>query len=160
MPVTKASTAQVPSPQQLLVPAVRAARTAAADGEVPVGAALYSAAGEMLAVAGNRTLADTDPSAHAEVCCLREAARAVGNHRLAGCTLAVTLEPCAMCAGAIMHARLAKLYYGAADPKTGACGSVVDLFANQQLNHHTQVTGGICADECAALLRDFFAGRR
>lgn len=144
----------------LMAPALEAAREAEAMDEVPVGAALFSADGELVATAGNLTLSENDPSAHAEICVLREAATKLGNHRLDGCILAVTLEPCAMCAGAIMHARIAKLYFGAADPKTGACGSVVDLFANKKLNHHTEVVGGIAATECGQLLQDFFAARR
>jgi tRNA(adenine34) deaminase len=109
---------------------------------------------------GNAPVAGNDPTAHAELAALREAGTALRNYRLPGCTLYVTLEPCAMCAGAILHARLARLVYGARDPKTGACGSVVDLMAEPRLNHHTQVTGGVAEPACAALLSQFFAARR
>jgi tRNA(adenine34) deaminase len=101
-----------------------------------------------------------DPTAHAEVTALRDAAQRVGNYRLGGCTLYVTLEPCAMCVGAIFHARIGRLVYGAADPKTGACGSVINLPAEERLNHHMQVTGNVLAEECAGMLRKFFAARR
>lgn len=135
------------------------ARAAAAAGEVPVGAAV-ARNGEIIAAAGNRTLRDRDPTAHAEMLVIREACVVIGSERLIDCDLYVTLEPCAMCAGAIMHARLRRLVFGAHDPKTGACGSVVDLFAEPRLNHHTTVTGGVAAEACAALLSDFFASRR
>jgi tRNA(adenine34) deaminase len=108
----------------------------------------------------NQPISSGDPTAHAEIQALRAATAGVGNYRLPGSTLYVTLEPCAMCAGAIMHARVARLVYGAADPKTGAAGSIVDLFAEPRLNHHTLVQGGILADDCAATLRQFFARRR
>jgi tRNA(Arg) A34 adenosine deaminase TadA len=108
----------------------------------------------------NAPISSKDPTAHAEIAALREAARAAGNYRLSGCTLYVTIEPCAMCAGAIMHARIARLVFGAADPKTGACGSVVDLFAEPRLNHHTEVVRGVLAAEAGKLLSDFFAARR
>jgi tRNA(adenine34) deaminase len=101
-----------------------------------------------------------DPTAHAEIRALRDAAAGLGNYRLPGCTLYVTLEPCAMCAGAMLHARLARVIYGARDPKTGVHGSIVDLFAVERLNHHTTVTGGVLSDECGALLSTFFAERR
>lgn len=146
--------------ERLMEPALVAARAAAAAGEVPVGAALYAATGELVATASNRTLTDCDPSAHAEVVCLRAAAARLGTHRLEKCLLFVTLEPCAMCAGAIMHARLAQLCFGALDPKTGACGSLVNLLADRRLNHHTTVRGGVCAAECGELLRVFFQVRR
>src|SRR5215831_4526110 len=109
---------------------------------------------------GNTPIAQSDPTAHAEIVALREAARATGNYRLPECTLYVTIEPCVMCAGAILHARVRELVFGARDPKTGACGSVLDVFAESRLNHHATVTSGIRADECAALLQDFFAARR
>ena len=114
----------------------------------------------MVGGGGNAPIAGNDPTAHAEIAALREAGAALGNYRLPGCTLYVTLEPCAMCAGAIMHARLARLVFGAPDPKTGACGSVVDLFAESRLNHHTRVTAGVRAADCGALLSAFFAARR
>jgi tRNA(adenine34) deaminase len=139
--------------------ALAIARGAAARGEVPVGAVVVRD-GVVVGRGGNSPIAHNDPTAHAEIAALREAGRTLGNYRLPGCTLYVTLEPCAMCAGAIMHARIARLVFGASDPKTGACGSVVDLFAEPRLNHHADVTGGIAADESAALLGAFFASRR
>lgn len=135
------------------------AHNAWALGEVPVGAVVVRH-GEVLATGFNQPIANHDPTAHAEIQALRAAATLLGNYRLAGCTLYVTLEPCAMCAGAIQHARLARLVYGARDPKTGACGSVVDLFAEPRLNHHTAVTAGVLADRCGRALSDFFAERR
>ncbi len=128
-------------------------------GEVPVGAVVVKD-GEIIARGFNAPIGTADPTAHAEVRALRAAAAHAGNYRLTGCTLYVTLEPCAMCAGAILHARLARLVFGARDPKTGACGSVVDLFADERLNHHTLVAGGVLADECGAQLKRFFAARR
>ena len=139
--------------------ALELAREAARRGEVPVGALLVRD-DAVLGRGGNAPIAHNDPTSHAEIVALREAGRALGNYRLPGCSLYVTLEPCAMCAGAILHARLARLVYGASDPKTGACGSVVDLFAEPRLNHHTRVTGGVAADACASLLSEFFAARR
>ena len=135
------------------------ARQAAELGEVPVGAVVVKD-GAVLGRGYNAPISSSDPTAHAEIRALREAAAALGNYRLIDCTLYVTLEPCAMCAGAILHARMARLVYGAPDPKTGACGSVVDLFSDRRLNHHTEVTGGVLADECGKMLSDFFAGRR
>ena len=139
--------------------ALELAREAARRGEVPVGALLVRD-DAVLGRGGNAPIAHNDPTSHAEIVALREAGRALGNYRLPGCTLYVTLEPCAMCAGAILHARLARLVYGASDPKTGACGSVVDLFAQTRLNHHTRVTGGVAADACGTLVSEFFAARR
>ncbi|MBK9245847.1 MAG: tRNA adenosine(34) deaminase TadA [Burkholderiales bacterium] len=130
-----------------------------AMGEVPVGA-LVVRDGQVLATGFNQPIANHDPTAHAEIQAMRAAAALLGNYRLAGCTLYVTLEPCAMCAGAIQHARIARLVYGTRDPKTGACGSVVDLFAEARLNHHTVVDGGVLADRCGRLLSEFFAERR
>ncbi|HCX34191.1 MAG TPA: tRNA adenosine(34) deaminase TadA [Rhodocyclaceae bacterium] len=135
------------------------ARRAAAIDEVPVGA-LVVCEGEVIGRGFNAPVSRCDPSAHAEILALREAAARNGNYRLAGCTLYVTLEPCAMCAGAIQHARIARVVFGARDPKTGACGSVVDLFADERLNHHASVTGGVLAEESAALLGAFFTARR
>ena len=135
------------------------AHNAWAMGEVPVGAVVVRD-GRVLATGFNQPIANHDPTAHAEVQAMRAAAALLGNYRLAGCTLYVTLEPCAMCAGAIQHARVARLVYGARDPKTGACGSVVDLFAEARLNHHTVVDGGVLAERCGKLLSDFFAERR
>lgn|SRR6185437_3418805 len=128
-------------------------------GEVPVGAVVVKN-GVIIGRGYNRPISTADPTAHAEVVALRDAARHLGNYRLADCTLYVTLEPCAMCVGAIFHARIARLVYGAADPKTGACGSVINLLAETQLNHHTQVTGSVLAEEGMARLKRFFAERR
>jgi tRNA(adenine34) deaminase len=128
-------------------------------GEVPVGAVVVKD-GEIIGRGFNTPISSADPTAHAEVRALRAAARHAGNYRLTGCTLYVTLEPCAMCAGAILHARIARLVFGAPDPKAGACGSVVDLFADARLNHHTCVAGGVLAAECGALLKRFFAAKR
>jgi tRNA(adenine34) deaminase len=127
--------------------------------EVPVGAVVVRQ-GEIIAQAYNAPIATHDPSAHAEIRALRLAAQVLKNYRLADCELYVTLEPCAMCAGAIMHARLLRLVYAASDLKTGACGSVIDLFAQTKLNHHTQVVSGVRAEEAAQLLKDFFAEKR
>ncbi len=139
--------------------AIALAGEARRQGEVPVGAVVV-ADGAIVGRGFNAPIARQDPSAHAEIAALREAARALGNYRLPGCDLYVTLEPCPMCAGAIMQARIRRLVYGAADPKTGACGSVVDLFAESRLNHQTAVAGGVLAEECGALLKRFFAERR
>jgi tRNA(adenine34) deaminase len=139
--------------------AIAMARSAQARGEVPVGAVVVFD-GAVIGRGGNAPIAASDPTAHAEIAALREAAAAHGNYRLSGCDLYVTLEPCAMCAGAIIHARIRWLVFGAADPKTGACGSVIDLFANDRLNHHTSVLSDVLADECGALLSAFFAARR
>ena len=135
------------------------AQRAAAEGEVPVGAVVVKD-GEIVGTGHNHPISARDPTAHAEIAAMREAARRLGNYRLGGCELFVTLEPCVMCAGAIMHARIARLTFGAADPKTGACGSVVNPFADTRLNHHTVVVGGLLGDESAALLQAFFAARR
>lgn len=132
---------------------------AAAEGEVPVGAVVV-AGGGVVGEGWNRPIAAHDPTAHAEIQALRAAAAALGNYRIDGATLYVTLEPCAMCVGAMFHARVARVVFGAADPKTGACGSVVNLFADARLNHHAQVEGGVLAQECGALLREFFAAKR
>ncbi len=139
--------------------ALAAAEEARAAGEVPVGAVIVRG-DEVIARGFNHPIGGHDPSAHAEMAALRAAAQALGNYRLPGCELYVTLEPCLMCSGAIMHARIARVVYGAPDPKTGACGGVVDAFANPQLNHHTSVTGGVLAEECGDALRSFFAERR
>ncbi|MDR0250372.1 MAG: tRNA adenosine(34) deaminase TadA [Burkholderiales bacterium] len=139
--------------------ALALAEEAAARDEVPVGAVVVFES-EIVGRGGNAPIAGNDPTAHAEITALREAARKFGNYRLPDCSLYVTLEPCAMCAGAIMHARIARLVFGARDPKTGACGSVVDLFSEPRLNHHAEVVSGILADESAALLSAFFKARR
>jgi tRNA(adenine34) deaminase len=140
--------------------ALEQARAAAAAGEVPVGAVLADAQGRVLAAERNAPIAARDPTAHAEIRALRAAARRSGNYRLDGCTLYVTLEPCAMCAGAILHARVRRVIYGASDPKAGAAGSVTNVLGDARLNHQTTVMPGVLADECGALLRDFFRPRR
>lgn len=135
------------------------AHQAATAGEVPVGAVVVYE-GKIVGRGYNQPLAGCDPTAHAEIMALRDAAQHLGNYRLPGCDLYVTLEPCCMCVGAIMHARVAHVVFGAADPKTGACGSVINLFAERRLNFHTEVSGGLMADEAAQLLKAFFAQRR
>jgi len=139
--------------------ALAAARQAQLLGEVPVGAVLVRE-GQLVAAGFNRPISTHDPSAHAEMAALREGARLLGNYRLPDCELYVTLEPCAMCAGAMLHARLKKVIFGAHDPKTGAGGSVINLFGEAQLNHQTVVEGGVLAQECGDLLKAFFAARR
>ena len=128
-------------------------------GEVPVGAVVVKD-GAIIGRGYNRPISSHDPSAHAEIVALRDAAARIGNYRLADCELYVTLEPCVMCAGAIIHARIARLIFGARDPKTGACGSAIDLFSEAKLNHHTTVIGGVLAAECGARLSNFFSQRR
>src|SRR3989475_1962171 len=128
-------------------------------GEVPVGAVIMRA-GQVIATGYNRPITQHDPTAHAEIVALRHAATLLGNYRLPECELFVTLEPCAMCAMALMHARFKRVVFGALDPKTGAAGSVLDLFAQEKLNHHTEVQGGVMAEACGQLLREFFAERR
>ena len=139
--------------------AMSLARAAECLGEVPVGAVVVQN-GLIIGRGFNSPIGESDPTAHAEIAALRDAARNLGNYRLPGCALFVTLEPCAMCAGAIMHARISRVVYGARDPKTGVHGSVVDLFGVKRLNHHADVLGGVLADECSAMLSQFFAGRR
>jgi tRNA(adenine34) deaminase len=139
--------------------ALAEARQAAAAGEVPIGAVVLRG-GEIVARGQNRVLRDLDPTAHAEIVALRAAAAVVGNYRLPGCSLYVTLEPCAMCAGAMIHARLDKLVFATADPKAGAAGSVLAVINHPQLNHKMQVEQGILAEESAELLRSFFRERR
>ena len=145
--------------QAFMREALMQAQQAYARHEVPVGAVVVKA-GKIIGRGFNQPISGSDPTAHAEIMALREAARVTGNYRLPGCALYVTLEPCVMCAGAIMHARIARVIFGAPDPKTGACGSVTNVFAEEKLNHHTTVTGGILAEECGILLKDFFAVRR
>jgi tRNA(Arg) A34 adenosine deaminase TadA len=140
--------------------AFAAARIAAQSGEVPVGAVIASKSGEILAVAGNRTLADRDPTAHAEMLVLREAAARLGSERLADCDLYVTLEPCAMCAGAISHARIRRLYFAASDPKMGAVEHGPRLFTQPTCHHRPDVYGGIGEAKAAEMLREFFRGKR
>ena len=139
--------------------AIELARRGAEEGEVPVGAVLV-AGGAIVGEGWNRPIAAADPSAHAEIQALRAASAALRNYRLIDSTLYVTLEPCPMCVGAIFHARVRRVVFGARDPKTGAAGSVVDLFAEGKLNHHATVEGGLLADECGELLRHFFAAKR
>jgi tRNA(adenine34) deaminase len=139
--------------------ALELARRACDAGEVPVGAVVV-AEGRIVGEGWNRPISSADATSHAEIEAIRAACAALGNYRLGGSTLYVTLEPCAMCIGAMFHARLARVVFGAADPKTGAAGSVIDLFAETRLNHHASVTGGVLAAECGALLKEFFAARR
>ena len=139
--------------------ALALARSAGDAGEVPVGA-IVVCDGQVIGRGYNAPISSHDPSAHAEIQALRAAALALGNYRLTGCTLYVTLEPCAMCAGAVQHARVARVVFGAADPKTGACGSVINLFAEPLLNHHTRIEGGVLAQQCGELLTNFFRERR
>ena len=145
--------------ETLMQAAVNEARAAAAAGEVPIGAVVVTG-GEIVAHGQNRVLRDVDPTAHAEIIAMRTAAKAIGNYRLIDCELFVTLEPCAMCAGAMIHARLGRLVYGAADPKAGAAGSVLEVLNHPRLNHQTIVTSGVLAEDCGALLREFFRERR
>lgn len=145
--------------QTLMTTALTLAAEAALAGEVPVGAIVVKD-GKIIGRGSNAPIGSHDPSAHAEIQAMRDAAKFLGNYRLVDCTLYVTLEPCAMCAGAIQHARIARLVYGASDHKTGACGSVVNLMAEQKLNHHTQVTSGVMANECGSILTNFFSERR
>ncbi|MFZ5482917.1 MAG: tRNA adenosine(34) deaminase TadA [Pseudomonadota bacterium] len=145
--------------EQFMTEAIRLAGEASRLGEVPVGAVVVLD-GKIIGRGFNHPIACHDPSGHAEIMALRDAARALGNYRLPGCTLYVTLEPCVMCAGAIFHARVGRVVYGAPEPKTGAAGSVVDLFAEPRLNHHAQIEGGVLAETCSRLVSDFFAEKR
>lgn len=145
--------------QTLMATALKLAAEAALAGEVPVGAIVVKD-GKIIGRGSNAPIGSHDPSAHAEIQAMRDAAKFLGNYRLVDCTLYVTLEPCAMCAGAIQHARISRLVYGASDHKTGACGSVVNLMAEEKLNHHTQVTSGVMANECGSILTNFFSERR
>ena len=140
--------------------ALTEARAALAHGDVPVGAVVLDQDGVVLAAGHNGREADADPTAHAEVLALRRAGAALGSWNLAGCTLAVTLEPCTMCAGALVLARVSRLVFGAWDPKAGAVGSLWDVVRDRRLNHRPAVASGACADECAALLAEFFASKR
>ena len=145
--------------EDFMAEALRLAREGGALGEVPVGAVVVKD-GEIVGRGFNAPISRQDPTAHAEIVALRDAARRLGNYRLPDCELFVTLEPCAMCSGAIMHARIARVVFGARDPKTGACGSVVHLFNEPRLNFHATVTDGVLAEECGALLTNFFAAKR
>jgi tRNA(adenine34) deaminase len=148
------------TPDELLMQAaLEEARAAASAGEVPIGAVAVIG-GDIVARGQNRVLRDVDPTAHAEIVAMRAAARAIGNYRLVDCTLYVTLEPCAMCAGAMIHARVGRLVYGAADPKAGAAGSVLAVLNHPKLNHQMEVTSGVLAEECGEVLRNFFRERR
>jgi tRNA(adenine34) deaminase len=148
-----------PEDERYMRLAIEQARLARAAGEVPVGAVVVRA-GEVIGAGWNRPISSHDPTAHAEVMALRAAARRLGNYRLPGCSLYVTLEPCTMCTGAIFHARIARVVFGARDPKTGMAGSVLDLYAEPRLNHHAEIVGGVLAEECGALVSEFFAQRR
>lgn len=145
--------------EQFMREALSLAQQAAELGEVPVGAIVVKD-GVIVGRGSNAPIGSHDPSAHAEILALRDAAKNIGNYRLVDCSLYVTLEPCAMCAGAIQHARIGQLVFGAKDPKTGACGSVVNLMAEDKLNHHTNVAAGVLENECGRLLSDFFKQRR
>jgi len=157
--VTEDTAGQADTDHALMRLALDQAHNAWALSEVPVGAVIIKD-GQVMATGFNQPIGNADPTAHAEIRAIRAAAELLGNYRLIDCDLYVTLEPCAMCAGAIQHARIKRLIYGAADPKTGACGSVVDLFAESKLNHHTTVRAGVLADESRRLLSSFFAERR
>jgi len=153
------SHAEMETDIQFMGAALDEARAAGAAGEVPVGAVIVHEA-KIVARSGNRTIRDVDPTAHAEVVALREAARALGNYRLAGTTLYVTIEPCSMCAGAMIQARVARLVYGVDDPKGGAVRSCFEVLTHPRLNHHVEITAGVLATECAAIIQSFFAERR
>jgi len=139
--------------------ALEQAALAAAAGEVPVGA-LVIKDGEIIGRGHNRNLLDDDPTAHAEIVALRQAAARLGNHRLTGCTMVATIEPCSMCAGALIHARVARLVYGASDPKAGAAGSVLQIINHPGLNHRMEVTAGVLSSECSEILQEFFRRKR
>ena len=145
--------------QEFMQLAFHLATQAALNGEVPVGAIVVKD-GVIIGRGSNAPVGLHDPTAHAEIIAMREAAQHLGNYRLVDCTLYVTLEPCAMCSGAMQHARIARLVYGASDPKTGACGSVVNLMSEPKLNHHTEVIGGVLAEQCGTILTTFFKQRR
>lgn len=140
--------------------ALTAAEEARGRGEVPVGACIVDAEGRLIAKGGNLTITDCDPSAHAEIVALREASKVIGNYRLTGCTLYTTIEPCAMCAGALVHARIARLVYGAADERFGAAGTLFNICDNETLNHRMDVESGVLAEECRRLMQEFFRERR
>ncbi len=145
--------------QEAMLQAIVEANSAAAEGEVPVGAVVLLD-GEIVGRGANRVIRDSDPTAHAEIVAMRAAALTLHNYRLNRATLVVTLEPCAMCAGAILHARIGRLVYAANDPKAGACGSVLEVMNHPRLNHRVEVTPGLMAEECGAMLQQFFRARR
>lgn len=140
--------------------AIAAAEEARKQGEVPVGACIVDAEGRLIATGGNETISESDPSGHAEIVALRKAAKHLGNHRLTGCTLYTTIEPCAMCAGALVHARIARLVYGAPDERFGAAGTLFNICDNDSLNHRMEIESGILLEECRKLMQDFFRERR
>ena len=154
--VVKADCAQT---ETFMRAALEQAQLAWNEGEVPVGAVVVKD-GVIIGRGYNQPIGRHDPTAHAEIAAMRQAAEALGNYRLPGCELYVTLEPCVMCSGAMMHARISRIVYGAPDPKTGACGSVIDVFQEPRLNHHATTEGGLLADDCAGMLKRFFAARR
>lgn len=158
-PTPENLTKDLTTDQAFMQIALTLAHEAALAGEVPVGAIVVKD-GVIIGRGSNSPIGTHDPTAHAEIAAMRDAAKNIENYRLVDCTLYVTLEPCAMCTGAIQHARIAKLVFGASDPKTGACGSVVNLMEEPKLNHHTQILGGIMATECGAELSRFFSARR
>ena len=160
MPPSPLSGSAADADRALMAQALACAREAEAAGEVPVGAVIADAAGAVLVRAANAPIARHDATAHAEILALRAAGEVLRNYRLPGCVLYVTLEPCPMCVGALVHARVARIVYGAADPKSGACGSAFDLASSAKVNHRIEVLGGVLAEESAALLRRFFAARR
>jgi tRNA(adenine34) deaminase len=145
--------------ERFMLAALELAKSSSREGEVPVGAVVVRE-GEVVGTGRNRPISSSDPTAHAEIEALREAGSQVGNYRLTGCTLYVTLEPCAMCAGAMVHARIARLVFGATDPKAGAAGSVFDIVGSSRLNHRIETRGGVMEDACGDLLREFFRARR
>jgi len=157
--MSKSPTSALPTDELFMEEALGAAQRALEAGEVPVGAAVVCD-GLVVGRGWNRNLTDSDPTAHAEIIALREAGKALGNHRLGDCELFVTIEPCAMCAGALVHARLKRLVYGADDPKAGAIHSVIQVLNHPQLNHQMEVRGGVLAGRCAELLQSFFRARR
>ena len=145
--------------QEAMHEAIAEAHAAEAEGEVPVGA-IVLLDGQIIGRGNNRVIRDNDPTAHAEIVAMRNAAAHLHNYRLTGCTLVVTLEPCAMCAGAILHARIGRLVYAAADPKAGACGSVLEVMNHPRLNHRVDVISGVLAEDCSTMLTQFFRARR
>jgi len=146
--------------EQMMLLALEEAEKAGQSGEVPIGAVLVSDSGDILAKAYNRTIGLADPTGHAEILALRKAAQKIKNYRLLNTTLYVTLEPCVMCMGAIIHARIARVVYGARDPKWGALGSIYNFVAEKKFNHHPEITAGICEEPCRAIIQNFFRRKR